>query len=143
MFTKAQSRHLMRDFDCGNLSVLQIKRQNAAESSSPDDAEEEYLLGTVSFMPNRTRRTKNVRIQISIQQKVSPDGFMTSLRPTLSFSAILPNDSEVFLKVKAGDLDGLQRMLADGTATLSDCNERGNSLLTVCPLNHHAFYAIF
>lgn len=106
--------------------MLQRKLLNAAESSSLDD-------------------TEKFRIQISIQQKVSPDGFMTSLCPTLSFSAILPNDSEVFLKVRAGDLDGLQRMLADGTAALSDCDESGASasLLTVCPLNHHAFYAIF
>lgn len=71
-------------------------------------------------------------MQISIQQSVI-NGFMGSLRPTVSFSAILPNGSEVFRKVKNGDLDGLRQMLAEGTASLSDCNERGNSLLTVCP----------
>jgi hypothetical protein len=97
---------------------------------------------TISFMPNK-RRTKNFRIQISIQQKVSPNGFMTSLLPALSFSAILPNNSEGFRKVESGALDGLRRMLANETAVLSDCNERRNPLLTVCPLNHHFFDAIF
>lgn len=125
--------------------MLQRKRKflNTTESSSLDDAEEEYLLGTVSFMPNKRRSAKNFRIQISIHQNVSSEGLMTSLRPTISFSAILPNNSEVFRKVESGDLDRLQQMLANGTAALSDCDERGNSLLVVCHLNYHAFQAIF
>lgn len=56
---------------------------------------------------------------------------MRSLRPTISFSAILPEDSEVFRMVSCGDLSGLRRLLAERKVSLSDCDELGRSLLTV------------
>jgi hypothetical protein len=127
-FSEARSSHIRISINGGDFSVLNRKRriQSAAES------EDEYILGTVSFIPNKRRRTTNFRVQISIQQSVI-NGFMGSLRPTVSFSAMLPNASEVFRKVATGDLDGLRQMLTEGTASLSDCDELGNFLLVVCP----------
>jgi hypothetical protein len=96
--------------------------------------EEESFSGTILFIPKKRKgkgKVKDFRVQVSIEQRIISDGFMESPRPTISFSVILPANSEVFVKVASGDLAGLRRMLIEGKASLSDCNEKGNSLLTV------------
>ena len=49
----------------------------------------------------------------------------------IKYQAMIPNDSLIFQVVSAGDVDGLIRILQDGTGRLSDRDEEGRSLLNV------------
>jgi hypothetical protein len=127
----AQSRHLQRNVSSGSFSVLHRKRKllNGTDSQN-DEAEDEYLLGTVAFMPNKKQR-KDFRIQIAIQQNVFANGFMGSVRPTLSFSAIHPKISAIFEAALKGNVEWLMDILSKGEGSLSDCSEDGHSLFVV------------
>jgi hypothetical protein len=53
------------------------------------------------------------------------------INPVVLAYRIVPNKSEVFEVIKNDDLEGLRTLLADGKATLRDCNEDGATLLHV------------
>ena len=57
---------------------------------------------------------------------------VTYFTPTLTFRAMIPNDSEVFRVVKGGSVKRLKKLLSSGAASLGDCDEKGRSLLNVC-----------
>lgn len=46
-----------------------------------------------------------------------------------------PNDSEVFKIVKFGDVETLIRAIESGSASLTDQDEKGRSLLSVSPVD--------
>jgi hypothetical protein len=84
--------------------------------------------GTISILP-RTKKRK-MQIRASFFQHMTQNGGY-SFAPTISFHAVIPNDSKVFQLVEDGDLDGLKQMLQDGLASLTDCDMDGRSLLGV------------
>jgi hypothetical protein len=49
----------------------------------------------------------------------------------LTYQAMVPNDSEVFKIIDAGDVEALKKALAMKTASLTDRDENGRSLLSV------------
>jgi hypothetical protein len=49
----------------------------------------------------------------------------------LTYQAMVPNDSEVFKIVNAGDVKALKKALAMKIASLTDRDEDGRSLLSV------------
>ena len=49
----------------------------------------------------------------------------------LTYQAMVPNDSEVFEIVDAGDVEALKKAFASKTASLTDRDEDGRSLLSV------------
>ena len=51
--------------------------------------------------------------------------------PTLTFRAMVPDDSEVFRVVEAGSVKKLKRLLSNRAASLRDCDSMGRSLLNV------------
>lgn len=53
--------------------------------------------------------------------------------PTLTFRAMIPDDSEVFRVVERGSVKNLKKLLSSGAASLGDCDTRGRSLLNVSP----------
>lgn len=88
----------------------------------------EWFEGTVSLRPKTGSSRK--KVLLSFLQRFSGSGF-TSINPTLSFHALLPNDSEIFCAIEDGDLLTLLRILNDKEASLTDCDTEGRSLLSV------------
>lgn len=58
-------------------------------------------------------------------------GFTTSIALSLTYSRIVPQDSTIFIFIKVGDLSGLQKLLNDKQAFLSDRDTNGRCLLNV------------
>ena len=73
---------------------------------------------------------KNIKIRAFFTQKVATSGSFSFL-PTISFHAVIPDDSKVFQFVREGNLEGLVGLLKDGLASLTDCDTQGRSLLWV------------
>lgn len=88
----------------------------------------ETFVGNLTMLLSKTR--KKAKIRAFFTQRTFSRGTF-SLAPVVSFHAIIPNDSEVFDVVRHGDVDGLQRLLEVGNASLTDCDEDGHSLLWV------------
>jgi hypothetical protein len=53
------------------------------------------------------------------------------INPVILAYRIVPDDAEVFEVIQKDDLEGLIKLLADGKATLQDCDNRGGTLLHV------------
>ena len=87
----------------------------------------EIFEGVVTFLPNSV---PNTSFSVSFQQRSTFEGSLLG-KPRIFFSATLPEDSEVFLRIKNGDMEGLLKLFAEGAAALSDRDSRGRSLLYV------------
>jgi hypothetical protein len=59
--------------------------------------------------------------------------FTPHLNPsaTITYQAMIPNDSEVFRIIRSGQVKELVKALSKGTARLTDRDEEGRSLLNV------------
>ena len=55
------------------------------------------------------------------------------INPVISAYRTIPDESEIFRVVENDDLESLVTLLADGKATIRDCNELGTTLLHVGP----------
>ena len=84
--------------------------------------------GTVSLISERT--TFKTKVSTSFQRKITRNGYF-SLKSTLSFSAIIPDSSEIFTLVRTGDLEGIIKHVQQGQASLTNCDLKGRSLLNV------------
>lgn len=93
-----------------------------------DEEVTETFTGTLTLLPKTKERNMKIRAFFT-QKKLASGSF--SFLPTLSFHAVIPDDSKVFQIIKRGDLDGLCRMLQDRLASLTDCDTQGRSLLWV------------
>ena len=72
----------------------------------------------------------NFEIVIDVASKRYHDRTMY-LTPTLTFRAIVPDDSEVIRVVEGGSVRKLKKLLDSGQASLGDCDSMGRSLLNV------------
>lgn len=119
MSVQVKRRRLLKNANQGETNIL---------AGKPDQEVEDIFEGIVSFIPKKTDwRTK---ISTSFFQRLTKDGFF-SLSPRLSFCAIIPDSSEIFVLVKDGDLKGIINHLQQGKASLSDCDSEGRTLLNV------------
>lgn len=84
--------------------------------------------GTVSLIPERD--ISCTKISTSFLQKWTEDCHF-SLKPTLSFCAIIPDNSRIFVLAREGDLKGMINHIQQGHASLTDCDSRGRTLLNV------------
>lgn len=96
---------------------------------SEDDKLIEAFGGTIAFVSKTESR--NSMMTLSFQQKMSYQGSYLQ-KPIIFFSAIVPEDSEVFSLVKRDALDDLLRLFAAGGAKFTDRDPDGRSLLAVC-----------
>jgi len=67
---------------------------------------------------------------VSVSQAQLVAGSFSSI-PNLSLQNIVPNDSEIFLLARQGNIDGIVKLVADHKASLHDRDEDGQSLLHV------------
>lgn len=118
-FVHIKKRRLRENSDHGQNNTVNIK---------PDEEVEEIFEGRIDFIPKRTNR--QIRISASFMQRVAKDGFF-SLKPRLSFCAVIPYNSEIFDLVSCGDLKGIIDHIQQGKASLSDCDPEGRTLLNV------------
>ena len=100
------------------------------DAESADEAFAAKLLITPVSAP-----TSNIQIVIDIASKTYHDRTMY-LTPTLTFHAIVPDDSEVFRVVEGGSVRKLKKLLDSRTASLGDCDSMGRSLLHVSLCRH-------
>lgn len=111
-----------------------LERQFTVLANEENGREALELLGNcnftaqVQFKPSQPGQ--NAMLLASFYQQTRSDGF-SSLMPSLSFSAMLPDDSLVFRLIEDRDLDGLMDMLSHGKASLRDRDSRGTPLLHV------------
>ena len=118
----------------GTITVRLDKRTLERSMNDGDDQGEdiptkeiEVFEAVTSFVPDTV---PSIKVSVMCQQRLTYQGSFLQ-NPALTFSAVLPNDSEVFLAIKAGDIDKLLQLLTDHKASLSDCDSYGRPLLYV------------
>ncbi|KAL9118919.1 MAG: hypothetical protein Q9187_004526 [Circinaria calcarea] len=101
-------------------------RGNKDHENGEHDELIEVFEGTIAFLSRSDYR--NSMMSLSFQQKITYQGSYLR-KPTIFFSAIVPEDSEVFSLVKKDALDDLLRLFAEGAAKYTDRDPEGRSLL--------------
>ena len=131
---KSRFLHQNRHIDNGTITVRASSKSLkgiADDAGTQDNGDRSGIIevfeGVVTFLPNSV---PNTSFSISFQQRSTFEGSLLG-KPTISFSATLPNDSEVFLRIKDGDMEGLLKLFAEGTAAPTDRDAQGCSLLNV------------
>lgn len=90
------------------------------------DTSDKGFAASITIVP-RDLRTSSFRVVFDITPHLDPAAKIT-------YQAIRPNDSEIFRIVTSGEVERLIEALARGTASLTDRDEDGRSLLNVsCP----------
>lgn len=79
----------------------------------------ETFAGSLTLMPKTKKRRMKIRA-FFVQNVIKRGAF--SISPTISFHAVIPDDSEVFHCIRNGDLRGLIKLLEEGLASLTDCD---------------------
>lgn len=99
-----------------------------AEDQDTESANEAFaarLLITPVSAPS-----SNFQIVIDLALKTHQDRAIY-FTPTLTFRAMVPDDSEVFRVVEGGSVKKLKKLISSGRASLGDCDSMGRSLLNV------------
>jgi hypothetical protein len=85
-------------------------------------------LASVCLNPRNPSAGSPVQVYFGERADCSATSF---IYPIVSAYRIVPDSSEVFGLIQQDDLDGLEKLLASGKATLRDCDERNTGLLYV------------
>ena len=99
---------------------------------SDDEAAEsvdESFTAKVLVTPTSAPLSK-FQIIIDIASRTHQSGTIC-FTPTLTFCAMIPNDSEVFRVVEGGSVGKLKKLLSSEAASIGDCDPMGRSLLNV------------
>ena len=116
---------------------LQVKKKRLLKSTEAhndlvnqetNQQVENIFEGTISLIPEEN--VSKVKISASFLQKWTENGYF-SLKPTLSFCAVIPDDSRIFTLTSEGDLNGMIHHIQQGHGSLTDCDSKGRSLLNV------------
>ena len=129
----ANLREIVRSWVLGHARVdasLQTVPFPEAEGYDREHADEAFAAKVV-VTPTSTIAS-NVQVIIDLGSKTYQDR-MVHFTPTLTFRAMIPDDSEVFRVVQRGSVKKLKKLLSSGAASLGDCDPEGRSLLNVSP----------
>jgi hypothetical protein len=85
--------------------------------------EDHSFVAKIAFLPSNDGVSLS-RIVLDLNSCLDPSAKIT-------YQALRPNDSEVFEIVHSGDIRRLEQVLANGTASLNDRDEKGRTLLHV------------
>jgi hypothetical protein len=107
-----------------------LKHHGCSEDSDTEECSaEENLSARIVFIPALiTDLGKKVILNVS-RQSTSTGSLLST--PILSFRSTIPDDSEIFDIVQFGTLRHLQKAFSEGTASVTDCDRDGRSLLNV------------
>ncbi|MCJ1269365.1 hypothetical protein MMC22_009257, partial [Lobaria immixta] len=126
----------------GTLSIVSMSHDVSNSHHHQEDAEAESscqhtlqkYAGKATFW---TRNTAfSYKISATVVQNLTCNGYH-SLKPTLSYHAMMPFESEVFVTVQTGNLPTLKHLLQQGKASLTDCDPAGRSLLSYASYYRH------
>ena len=116
----------------GSIVVFHKKsRLPSVDAPGKDDPEStvlESFSATIDYLPNGS--FPKSKISVAFEQFISFRD-ATSRNPVLSFCAMIPDDAEILYLISEDDVHGVQRMIEQGRASLSDCDSMGRSLLFV------------
>ena len=99
------------------------------ETEDQNKENAETLAAKLTITPTAAQNSKfKIIIDIASREYQNHAVCFTS---TLTFHAIVPDDSEVFRVVEGGSVRKLKKLLDSGTASLGDCDSMGRSLLNV------------
>jgi len=123
-------RHISSQFPCGRLDisfwdVIEKSRFKVVEEDGESTTTD--IAATLSIIPNDTKKSAS-SLTFSFTLHINP-------LVKISYQAMKPNDSEVFKIVKFGDVETLIRAIESGSASLTDQDEKGRSLLSVSPVD--------
>jgi hypothetical protein len=107
-----------------------LKHHGCSEDSDTEECSaEENFSARIVFIPALiTDLGKKVILNVS-RQSTSTGSLLST--PILSFRSTIPDDSEIFDIVQFGTLRDLQKAFSEGTASVTDCDRDGRSLLNV------------
>lgn len=98
------------------------------ESRNSDGTEVTDSLITLYLGPRS--RGSGLPVAVHFRQTKTHTG-VSFINPVILAYRVVPKDAEVFKVVESDDLMGLRELLADGKATLRDCDHEGTTLLHV------------
>ena len=99
------------------------------DSSAGEEPPEETFSARIVFTP-ASHMGLSSQVILEISQALTKGNNILSTR-ILSFRSIVPNTSEIFCIVQYGSIENLQKAINEGTASLTDCDPDGRSLLNV------------
>lgn len=114
----------------GRLDAI-FKRMLLPETEDNDTESADEAFATKVVITPASAPISRSQIVIDVASRMYRNR-VTYFTPTLTFRAMIPNDSEVFRVVKGGSVKRLKKLLSSGAASLGDCDEKGRSLLNVC-----------
>jgi hypothetical protein len=99
------------------------------DSNEKNEADAEDVSAKLIFFPSQGS-TQRSMLAMSIYQRDLMKELMLPI-PSISVNRVRPNGSQVFQLVEDGNLNGLRKSLAEGTASVRGHDEDGRSLLFV------------
>lgn len=106
-------------WNISHASLPKISDQDTTESASVD----ETFGAKVAIVPNQTVESP-LRVVVDFTPHLNPSA-------TITYHAFIPNDSEIFEIVKYGQVKDLIKFLDNRSASLTNRDEEGRSLLHV------------
>lgn len=108
--------------------ISNVEPQDAILADEADQGVIKVFEGTISLIAER--EISRTKISTSFLQKSTANGYF-SLKPTLTFCAIIPDTSPIFTLARKGNLAGIINHVQQGQASLTDCDSKGRTLLNV------------
>lgn len=102
---------------------------HARVSTGCEGFSKEHFSARIKLIPS-SFTDSNLQIILDLAQEITKKGIV-SLTPHLSFRSIIPYDSEIFDIVQFGSVASLREAIANRSASLTDCDPDGRSLLHV------------
>lgn len=97
------------------------------DSETEDAIPDEGFSARVAFTPAPTT-ISTFQLILNLSQKLMNGNNILST-PVISFRSIVPKTSDIFRIVQYGCVHDLQKALSEGSASLTDCDSKGRSLL--------------
>ena len=115
-------RHGRLDATCRTMLLSDAEERDA---ESADEAFAAKLLITPVWASS-----SRYQIVVDVASRTYKDCTMF-FPPTLTFRAMIPDDSKIFRVVRGGSVRKLQKLIESGEGSLRDCDPMGRSLLNV------------
>jgi hypothetical protein len=103
-------------------TVSDIFRISDAEENTSGTTDREFR-ARVAIVPSCSK-TSRFRVVFDFTPHFDP-------KPKITYQAMIPNDSEIFNLIEFGNVEEFINALEQGTASLTDRDEQGRSLLSV------------
>ena len=104
------------------------KKQSVPICYDSEDDPLEIFASTVTFHPNDP--LLGAKLRVAFLQRIMANGYF-SVWPTLTFCCTIPANSAIFKAVSNGDIEEMVQMFQKNLASVTDCDPRGRSLLSV------------